>query len=361
MSRPRQFPPSLKRLWVWEAGADVPVDSSPAIVGGVVYVGTAAGELVALGLSDGALRWRYKAGESIGESSPAVTAGRVFIGDLDGAVHAVNAADGKAAWTYKTKSEIKSSPSVVGDLVLIGSYDGLALRARPGRRQAAMDRQDRKLRARHARDRRRHRVFRRVRRDLPRCACRDGSKVFEASATAYTGASVAMVDGVGYFGTFDNQVIAFDVKTRKVKWRYEHPERKFPFYSSAAISCRRRRARRSRSHGACARRGDGEGALDLHDPRAHRLVAGRRGRPRLRRLERRPPLRRSTSQSGKVVWEYEDGGALMSSPAIASGRVVFGSSDGRVVCLGIKIRRCGPQPTARSTVYGLRSTVKRAT
>ena len=35
--------------------------------------------------------------------------------------------------------------------------------------------------------------------------------------------------------------------------------------------------------------------------------------------------------SGKVVWEYEDGGAIMSSPAIASGRVVFGSSDGRVV------------------------------
>jgi outer membrane protein assembly factor BamB len=38
--------------------------------------------------------------------------------------------------------------------------------------------------------------------------------------------------------------------------------------------------------------------------------------------------------SGKVVWEYEDGGAIMSSPAIASGRVVFGSSDGRVVCVG---------------------------
>ena len=38
--------------------------------------------------------------------------------------------------------------------------------------------------------------------------------------------------------------------------------------------------------------------------------------------------------SGKVAWEYEDGGAIMSSPAIASGRVVFGSSDGRVVCVG---------------------------
>jgi outer membrane protein assembly factor BamB len=116
-------PAALKRQWVWESGPDVPVDSSPAIVGGVVYVGTAAGELVALGLDDGKLRWRYKAGESIGESSPAVAAGRVFIGDLDGSLHAVNATDGKRLWSYKTQSEIKCSPLVVGDVVLIGSYD----------------------------------------------------------------------------------------------------------------------------------------------------------------------------------------------------------------------------------------------
>src|SRR5262245_37748732 len=55
-------PSELKRLWMWESGADVAVESSPAIVGGVVYVGTAAGELVALELATGALTWRYKAG-----------------------------------------------------------------------------------------------------------------------------------------------------------------------------------------------------------------------------------------------------------------------------------------------------------
>jgi outer membrane protein assembly factor BamB len=33
----------------------------------------------------------------------------------------------------------------------------------------------------------------------------------------------------------DNQVVAFDIAGRKVKWRYEHPDRKFPFYSSAAV------------------------------------------------------------------------------------------------------------------------------
>src|SRR5262245_32954876 len=49
-------PNELKRLWVWESGPDVAVESSPAIAGGVVYVGTAAGELVALELATGALK-----------------------------------------------------------------------------------------------------------------------------------------------------------------------------------------------------------------------------------------------------------------------------------------------------------------
>mgnify|MGYP003347569740 CR=1 FL=1 len=39
--------------------------------------------------------------------------------------HAVSAATGKALWTFKTLAEIKSSPVVVGDRVLVGSYDVL--------------------------------------------------------------------------------------------------------------------------------------------------------------------------------------------------------------------------------------------
>ena len=113
------LPPEPKLAWTWEGGESI--DSSPAVVDGVVYIGGATGELFAIGLADGKLRWMYKAGESIGESSPAVAAGLVYIGDLDGVVHAVSAATGKAAWTFRTKSEIKSSPVVAGDLLLIGS------------------------------------------------------------------------------------------------------------------------------------------------------------------------------------------------------------------------------------------------
>src|SRR5262245_63313890 len=50
-----------------------------------------------------------------------------------------------------------------------------------------------------------------------------------------SGASVALVNGIAYFGTFENEVIALDTAARKVKWRYEHPDRKFPFYSSPAV------------------------------------------------------------------------------------------------------------------------------
>ena len=55
-------------------------------------------------------------------------------------------ADGKRLWTFKTGSEIKSSPVVVNDVVLIGSYDGhlYALDARTGRH--ALEDPDRKAR-----------------------------------------------------------------------------------------------------------------------------------------------------------------------------------------------------------------------
>jgi outer membrane protein assembly factor BamB len=73
--------------------------------------------------------------DGIGESSPAVAGGLVFIGDLSGVVHAVDVATGKAVWTFKTDGEVKSSPVVAGDKVLIGSYDTnlYALTARTGK------------------------------------------------------------------------------------------------------------------------------------------------------------------------------------------------------------------------------------
>src|SRR5262249_60230712 len=62
-------PKTLKLLWSYDAGE--PVESSAAIVDGVVYIGSGAGYLSAIDLESGKLRWKYKVSqEGGGESSP---------------------------------------------------------------------------------------------------------------------------------------------------------------------------------------------------------------------------------------------------------------------------------------------------
>ena len=101
-------PQLMKVQWTYEAGDAI--ESSAAIADGVVYVTVASGELVALSLDKGQVKWRYKVELGFGESSPAVASGKVFVGDLGGVFHAVNVADGKAAWTYKTRTARSSPP-----------------------------------------------------------------------------------------------------------------------------------------------------------------------------------------------------------------------------------------------------------
>jgi len=73
------LPDRLTLRWTYEAGESI--ESSAAIVDGAVYVGSAKGELLAIDLESGKLRWKYSTGEGgfIGESSPAVGADAVYV------------------------------------------------------------------------------------------------------------------------------------------------------------------------------------------------------------------------------------------------------------------------------------------
>ena len=138
------IPDNPQLLWSYEASESI--DSSAAIANGTVFVGTYAGELVALDLEDGTVKWTYQASDrmGIGESSPAVGHNLVFIGDLAGVLHAVDINTGEAAWTYVTQGEIKSSPVLSGEHVLIGSYDGFlyGLTAETGQLQWKLETQN---------------------------------------------------------------------------------------------------------------------------------------------------------------------------------------------------------------------------
>src|SRR5215204_7051949 len=81
-------PNNLKQIWTYDAGDSI--ESSAAIVGGTVFVGSQKGELTALSIDNGAVYWKYKVDSPIGESSPAYSDGVVYVGDLGGWLHAVN-------------------------------------------------------------------------------------------------------------------------------------------------------------------------------------------------------------------------------------------------------------------------------
>jgi len=325
------LPEKLKVLWTYEAGDAI--ESSAAIAEGVVYAASQKGELVALGLKDGTVRWKYSTGEGVGESSPCVGNGVVYVGDLAGTFHAVNVADGKALWTFKTLGEIKSSPVLVGDRVLVGSYDEhlYCLSARSGNllwkfringpvhcTAGVMD----GIAYISGCDE----AFRAVR-------IADGKEVFNVSSEAYTGASPVLMAEAAYFGTFNNEVLGIDLRGRRIIWHYEHPERQFPFYSSAALV-------------------DDKLIVGGRDKLVHCLNA-KTGKgiwtfPTRARVESSPAVSANRVYvgsndghfyvldvaKGTKLWDFEAGAPLSASPAIASGRIVIGSQDGRLYCFG---------------------------
>ena len=323
-------PNSLKPLWTYEAGDSI--ESSAAIVGGTVFVGSQKGDLVALSLENGSVYWKFSTGAAIGESSPAYSNGVVYIGDLNGWLNALNASDGRKLWAFKTNGEIKSSPVVVGDQVLIGSYDEnlYCLRARTGTLAwkfktngpvhstpgiadgmafiAGCDE-----------------LFRAIR-------IADGKEVFNVSSGAYTGASPALKDGSAFYGTFDNEVLSVNLAQKQIAWHYEHPERKFPFYSSAAVTRERVviGGRDKMVHGltlqgkmvwSFATRARVESSPAIADGRV--FVGSNDGRFYVLSLS-----------NGTKLWEFDAGAPLSASPAIANGKIVIGSQDGRLYCFG---------------------------
>ncbi|HET6892184.1 MAG TPA: PQQ-binding-like beta-propeller repeat protein [Pyrinomonadaceae bacterium] len=323
-------PNSLRLLWTYAAGDSI--ESSAAIVGGTVFVGSQKGELVALNLDNGQVYWKYATGASIGESSPAYSGGVVYIADLNGWINALNASDGRKLWAFKTNGEIKSSPVVTGDRVLIGSYDQhlYCLSTRDGsllwkfRTEGQV----------HATPSISNGIafiagcdefFRAIR-------ISDGKEVFNVSSGAYTGASPALSGDAAYYGTFDNEVLMVNLKNRSVDWRYQDPVRKFPFYSSAAVFQDRI-------------------VLGGRDKMVHALDSAGKGVwtfATRSRVESSPAIAGGrvfvgsndgrfyvlNFNTGAKLWEFNAGAPLSASPAIGRGRIVIGSQDGRLYCFG---------------------------
>jgi outer membrane protein assembly factor BamB len=101
-----------------------PVGSyAPAVGGGIVFIGDAAGFVTAADEATGKVRWQQHVGDAV-NSGPALADGLVFVGSDDGNLTALAVADGTVRWHHQTGARVRSSATVIDGVVYFGSDDG---------------------------------------------------------------------------------------------------------------------------------------------------------------------------------------------------------------------------------------------
>jgi peptide/nickel transport system substrate-binding protein len=172
--------PAPNGVLTWKYATGSYVVSSPAVAGGVVYVGSADGKVYALNATTGTQVWNFTTGGRIEWSSPAVTGGVVYVGSTDGKVYALNATTGTQVWSCTTGSAVYSSPAVAGGVVYVGSDDN-------------------KVYALNA---------------------TTGAQAWNYTTGDCVWSSPAVADGVVYVGSDDNKVYALNATTGAEIWNF---------------------------------------------------------------------------------------------------------------------------------------------
>ena len=276
---------------IWSFAAGNGVESSPAVVNGVVFVGSDDDRVYALNASTGALVWNYTTGGSV-YSSPAVVGGIVYVGSLDDRVYALNASTGVYIWSYKTSNlAVASSPAIAGDIAYVGSTDAkvYALNAATGAYlwnyttsgsvyYSSPAVADGEVYVGSYDDR------------VYALNSSTGVLVWNYTTGGYVDCSPAVTGGIVFVGSYDDRVYALNASTGVLLWSYMTGN---AVASSPALA-------------------GGLVFVGSYDDKVYGLNAS----------------------TGAYVWSYTTGGYVDSSPAVADGVVFVGSKDGKVYAFG---------------------------
>ncbi|UCD28507.1 MAG: PQQ-binding-like beta-propeller repeat protein, partial [Planctomycetota bacterium] len=324
------LPKKLQLRWKFEAPAEV--ESSAAIIDGMVYIGCHDGFLYALNLATGTVKWKYEATESI-RSSPCVVGNNVFFGDSGGVFHAVKIRDGSGKWTFQTDGEIISSTNYMEGKLLFGSYDGYLYCVAAG---------DGKLIWKTETEGRIHGtpgiagdkvLVAGCDEDLHVFRLNDGANIGTVNMGSFSGASAAIRGSRVYVGTFNNEVISVDWENKQIAWNYKHPERDFPFYASAAVTDKLViiGGRDKIVHALDADTGKARWTFTTKDKiDASPVIVGQR----VFVGSMDGILYGLDLTSGKEVWRFEAGSPFFASPAVGEGTLIVGTEDGILYCFG---------------------------
>ena len=109
--------------WQYTTDEHSSFTSSPTIANGVLYIGSAKGDLLALSLEDGSLLWKFITSGEVASTVAVGQDGTIYFGSMDNKIYAVNP-EGKMLWFFNTEDVVTASPVIDSKgVIYIGSRD----------------------------------------------------------------------------------------------------------------------------------------------------------------------------------------------------------------------------------------------
>lgn len=166
-------------VWRFRAG---PIESSPLVSDGIVYVGSWDHRVYAVDAGSGRVRWMFSTGDKV-KGGASLGYGAVYIGSYDGRLYSLDVRNGRLRWSADAGAAIYATPSIAGGRVFVGTLGGTI---------SAFD-------------------------------ARTGNVVWSTRTGGYVYSSAAVWRGVVYVGSYDHGLYALDAATGRVRWRFAAP------------------------------------------------------------------------------------------------------------------------------------------
>lgn len=209
ISPDKKLHPPLSLLWKFKTGG--PVNSSPVVTGGTVYVGSDDHRLYALNANNWGEKWEFEAGNRI-TTAPTIYRGNVYFSARDLKVYALDASTGVKKWEFSVDGWVNSPVIAFSDKIYVGCYDNkiYILNALTGKKEGD--------------ERSRISIggveYTCVRGEFYPVDAFNKSSVWK-KAVPRSESWPAIANGFAYIGSRDNRIYAFNTSTHQQVWYFE--------------------------------------------------------------------------------------------------------------------------------------------
>lgn len=204
----------------WEFDVGGWVRATPSVAEGVVYFGADDNKFYALDAKTGDKKWEFELGEGGEQSSPTIADGVVYFGAFDNYVYALNAKTGEQVWKFDAEASMLSSPAVTADSLFIGTYAGklFSIDRKTGKANWAFKENDKPIFSSPVVNSKMV-TFGSYDQHVYGLDVTDGSVIWRHKTDGEIFSSPVMAGGSIFIGSNDNHLYALDAGDGRVRWK----------------------------------------------------------------------------------------------------------------------------------------------